>query len=272
MSTYFHVLPVDLMSPLFLYFSSGDLLHILPQLDLISFPKSLYNSKILWCELWKRDISSFLELPGNPYEKYQKIFNEFSILKFKFEKIKHLASNCYDILLHPLLSNVYDYNIAMIHAAEGGHIELVNSMLKLGANDYNWTLVYAARGGHMEIIKLMLNLGASDYNFAMEDASREGHLDIVEFMLELGADHYNTALVNGAAGGHIEIVKLMLQKGAREYNTALAWAAAGGHTEIVKLMLKLGANDYNHSMLMAAREAHIDIVELIELEKRRLLK
>ena len=46
----------------------------------------------------------------------------------------------------------------------GGHRDIVERMLNLGANDYNRSMVVAAGGGHRDIVERMLNLGANDYN------------------------------------------------------------------------------------------------------------
>lgn len=40
----------------------------------------------------------------------------------------------------------------------------------------------AARGGHRDIVDLMLQLGATDYNWAMASAASGGHRDIVELI------------------------------------------------------------------------------------------
>ena len=64
--------------------------------------------------------------------------------------------------------------MAIIFAAVGGHIEIVNSMLRLGATNYDEIMIYAASGGHGEIVELMSFLGATQYNRAMIQAEING--------------------------------------------------------------------------------------------------
>jgi ankyrin repeat protein len=50
-------------------------------------------------------------------------------------------------------------------ACEGGNIEIVNLMIKKGADDWDDGLDYACDGGYTEIVKLMLIKGADVSNF-----------------------------------------------------------------------------------------------------------
>lgn len=259
-SLYFSLLPSDLLHYLFLYFDSPNLLIILSQLRRISDFNYLFDSVMFWRLLWHHNISSFLPLPKNPYEKYQEIFSALS-KPHKFVGIRYLAKNGYDILLSPLLSDEYDYNDAINEAALGGHTKIVISMLQKGANSYNITMAAASGGGYIEIVKLMLDLGANDYNNSMIMAAREGHIDIVKLMLDLGANNYNDTLVDAAYGGHIDIVNLMVEKGANEYEYALRNAASAGHINVVKLLLELGANNYTGAMRDARTREIRDLIE-----------
>ena len=51
-----------------------------------------------------------------------------------------------------------DYNWAMVEAVEGGHKDIVQMMLDLGADDYKWAMRSAAGGGHDEIVQMLQNL------------------------------------------------------------------------------------------------------------------
>lgn len=210
MSLYLSVLPTDLLPPLFLFFNSKELLTILPELKKISTFNSLFSSTIFWRKLWRRDISSFLDVPSDPYTKYVEIFSNLSTLTYKYDKIKYLARSGYDILLLPLLSSIADYNYAMSYAASGGYIQIVELMLKNGANDYNWVMRNAAVGGHTNIVKLMLRKGANDYDSAMLTAAFNGHIEIVELMLEKGVNlHIDDAIRHATYGKRTDIVELL---------------------------------------------------------------
>lgn len=91
MILYFSLLPTDLLPSLLLFFDSKELLATLPELKkLLSFDR-LFNSDVFWRKLWRRDISSFIGVPVNPYEKYREIFNTLSKFKYKDDKIDYLA-------------------------------------------------------------------------------------------------------------------------------------------------------------------------------------
>lgn len=263
MALYLSLLPTDLLQLLLLYFSSRELLAILPQLKDIKKIDRLIHSNVFWLKIWRRDISTFGLLPNNPYEKYREIFSELVRLTNKNPKITYLAENGYDILLSPLLSNLDDYNFAMRNAAEGGHTELVKSLLDKGAYNYDQAMARAAYGGHIDIVELMLQKGATSYNLAMSAAAFGGHMDIINLMLKLGANDYNRTMDNAAFRGHMEIVKLMLDRGANNYNQTMADAALGGYTDIVRLMLERGANYYKLTMYYAAERGYADIVKLL---------
>jgi len=235
---YFSLLPLDLYSPLFLYFSSSELLQLLSHLQSLPDFTRLFSYTPFWKALWRRDISTFLPLPKDAYEKYKEILDRLSKLSGIYEKIEYLAINGYDLLLKPLLSTLSDYNLVMTYAAYGGHIELVNLMLEKGANAYNNAMIEAAYRGHMNIVRLMLELGANDYNEAMSFAAKGGHIEIVRLMLEKGANNYNRAMASAAYKGHIEIVRLMLGLGANDYNEVLVIAKTKEIKDLIKSYMK----------------------------------
>lgn len=205
------------LSPLLLLFDSTKLLIMLQQLEKISDFARLLNSNVFWRKIWRRDISSFLKVPDNPYEKYKQIFHDLSKLNLHSMKIEYLAENGYDILLY-LITNSTDYTKAIQYAAYGGHIEIVEKLLgKIQNVNYNAILLYAADGGHIKIVDLMLEKGANDLNGAMSIAAHNGHIDIVNLMLSKGATDYNCAMAAAASGGKINILKLMMAKGANVY-------------------------------------------------------
>jgi len=239
---YFTLLPTELLTLLLIKFNSTELLTILPQIEKISDFDRLIKSKTFWKLIWKRDISSFLSLPDNPYEKYKEIFNDLSLYKLytykDYERIDYLAYNGYDRLLLRYVFNKDEYNEAMRRATEKGHIEIVKLMLDLGADDYNLTMAWAASRNYTEIVKLLLEKGADNHDI-----------------------NYNWVMSNAAYIGNLEIVKLMLEKGANSYNGAMTQAAHGGHIEIVKLMLELGADDYYKAWREAKTEEIRDLIK-----------
>src|SRR5581483_4490429 len=66
---YFSLLPLDLFSPLFSYFSNEELLDIFPELQEIHDFNRLISYGRLWKDLWHHNISSIIISPVNTYEE-----------------------------------------------------------------------------------------------------------------------------------------------------------------------------------------------------------
>ena len=145
------------------------------------------------------------------------------------------------------------WNIAMVNAAAGGHMNIVKLMIGKGANDWNYAMVCAAYGGHMDIVQFMIEEGAHIWDWAMACAAEGGHMDIVQFMIKLNqstpqvtdwvANNWNQAMAGAANGGHMNIVRLMIEKGADDWNAGLSCATRNGHNDIIELMIEKGADN-----------------------------
>lgn len=265
MALYLSRLPTDLFTPLFLNFSSDELLHIIPQLKGIWD----FNSKLFWKTIWRRDISSFTDPPidsEQTWTNYQVIYN---ILRSNTdEKIKYLVTNGCDILVYPLMRNIHmkDCCYMMRYAAEAGHGTMVNRLIELGANNYNYALLAAVSAGRVNIVKLLISKGATNYNQALVSAASTGTIEIVKLMLELGATSYNAAMEYAAAGGQIKVVELMLHLGANNYNEVMCVAACSGNRDIIELMLQRLAGEaivYNSIIPELSKRGHIDCLKFI---------
>ena len=124
---------------------------------------------------------------------------------------------------------------ALIVASNNGHTEIVEMLLKAGANvdarnKYCYTaLIEASWGSHVDIIRMLLKAGA-DVNAqnhfgytALIEASINGNTtDIVEMLLDAGADVNvrditgQTALTNAIRKDHIGKIKLLRDAGTIE--------------------------------------------------------
>uniref|UniRef100_A0A452IC61 Kinase D interacting substrate 220 n=1 Tax=Gopherus agassizii TaxID=38772 RepID=A0A452IC61_9SAUR len=129
-------------------------------------------------------------------------------------------------------------------AAEQGNLEIVQELLKKGANCNledadNWTaLISAAKEGYVDIVEELLNCNVN------LDGSSPHALNPLP-----GWNQYSIYPIIWAAGrGHSDIVHLLLQHGAKvncsdKYGTTpLIWAARKGHLECVKYLLQMGAD------------------------------
>ena len=87
--------------------------------------------------------------------------------------------------------------------------------------NYDCGMVHACEGGNMDIVKLMIEKGANSWNDGLVSACLEGHLEIVKFMIEKCLPEVpnllcglRSGLRNACFGGHLDVIKFMIEKGA----------------------------------------------------------
>jgi ankyrin repeat protein len=186
-----------------------------------------------------------------------------------------------------------DDSIALILAAQNGHIAMVNTLIAAGA-DINaigqggcTALMAAARNGHIKIVKTLIAAGAdvnvvSQYSgTALMDAAVKGCTEIVKALIAAGADvnatahNHLTALMIAAVKGSTEIVKALIAakvdvNAVEERNwTALMVAAQNGHTATVDALIaaKVDINAVDASkwtaLMIAAQKGHTATVHAL---------
>ncbi len=82
----------------------------------------------------------------------------------------------------------FSFDIGLEHACLGGHMLIINLMIKHGAKYWEWGLFGACLGGHMGIVKLMIKYGAKNWEWGLFKACNGGHTDVAEFMIKCGGD------------------------------------------------------------------------------------
>ncbi|MEP0859719.1 ankyrin repeat domain-containing protein [Trichocoleus sp. DQ-U1] len=155
---------------------------------------------------------------------------------------------------------------ALIVAIASGHVEIVKTLLKAGAevNPNTWhdsvPLVVAAKHGQLEIVHALISAGA-EVNKPGWDcggytplgmAVEHGQVEIVRVLLEaganpLGGDSETTSLAIAAVHGYIEIMQLLLKTGVdinypKGSYTALIGAANNGQFKMVQMLVEAGAD------------------------------
>ena len=139
-------------------------------------------------------------------------------------------------------------------ASEGGHVDVLNMLLKHGGN---------------------VNESNENGQTALGFASFLGHEAAVGVLLENNAvvDKWGwTALMNASAGGFVDVLNLLLKHGAnvnkRNQNgqIALIIASSKGHTAIVDALLKQNASLYTKdkesmsALMYASRKGDVNLV------------
>lgn len=184
----------------------------------------------------------------------------------------------------------------LIKAAESGHLNVVQYLVKHGADINvrtkfeNTALMGASLFGYLDIVKYLVAQGAdvNDQNVggetALMRAAVQRHLGIVKYLFHNGAninaqDRFGgTTLMKGAFYGSLNIVKYLIKHGAninaKDDNgyTALMRAVLEGQLNIVKYLIQNGANidDRNKygetALIKAIGEEQLNVAKcLIEL-------
>ena len=164
------------------------------------------------------------------------------------------------------------------HLKEGkSHLPMLELMIKekaVGNDLVNKALLSAAKSGQTEIVQLMIKNGAdvTTINTAFLSAAKSGQKEIAQFMIKNGADvtTINKALDNAAKSGQKEIVQLMIENGADVTTKALLSAAKSGLKEIVQFMIKNGADVTTE--LLSSFKKHVTVIKKVRSKNKNLHK
>lgn len=151
--SYFTHVPFDLLSPLFLSCSPSELLFLLREVKDVPTLRNIFNCKQFWTDLWRRDISLIVDPPENVWITYQEIF-QHCMGKDEADVVEYTAKCGYDIILYQKLNKYY--NLALGHAAGGGHLRIVEKMLKEGADAHQWACYEAVLSGHIKVLEKLV--------------------------------------------------------------------------------------------------------------------
>ena len=186
---------------------------------------------------------------------------------------------------------------ALMLACEGGHADIVHSLLSAGANvnlqDNNGctALMRASEHNHISIINMLLQANANPHlktsngSNALMIASFHGNYEVAELMNSIGVDYkyqrkdgWNAFMV-ACRNGHTQIVELLLKEQVdlnvqkKDGANAFMVACENGHTQIVELLLKeqvdpnVQDKDGWNAFMVACENGHTQIVELLLKEQ-----
>ena len=165
------------------------------------------------------------------------------------------------------VDQIFEGRTALYIAAQHGHREIAEFLLRRGANvneampvNQQTPLHVAAHGGHDEVVSFLLgakaNANVQDYLGVtpMHEAAAGGHASTIRLLFANGAivDSVNKSgrspLYLAVAGAHEEAVEALLANGATvdlreaDRRTPLHTAASGRDIQVVQFLLKTGAD------------------------------
>ena len=137
-----------------------------------------------------------LRVPIEELEGFFIAYPEFLFLSSN-RVFMNLLAELNDVPYSTELNKLIEYskmnaNKKLFEASKNGDIRSVERMIELVIKEnvklitnYNRAMYVAAQGGHIEIVQMMLDLGATNYNGAMISAAYGGHTEIVEYLKEV---------------------------------------------------------------------------------------
>src|SRR3990167_2447934 len=165
-------------------------------------------------------------------------------------------------------------------AAENGHLEVVEVLIKCGANidqvcNGGTPLFIAAQTGYGDVVKVLIDAKANIDQICngytpLYVAAQNGHLEVVKVLIDGKANIdwiYKgfTPLYVAAQQGHADVVKALIDAKANidqicNGYTPLWIAAHNGHLEVVKTLIMAGANA---NQAGSGRDTPLDIAKKI---------
>jgi hypothetical protein len=153
-------------------------------------------------------------------------------------------------ILYPKLRNRSVLRSVLEAAGEGGHVEIIDLLVDLGA-DPDQVITGLAKGGHLDIIMSgKYSSGRkTDNGRAIYYAAAYNHLDTLKYLMDAtGQTSFITEAVAGAGrSGNQKIVDYMIPKirDDRDYVDLVVGAVENNHLDIVKQYIDLAEQNYD---------------------------
>lgn len=126
--------------------------------------------------------------------------------------VEHNYSDIIDLLIN---RGAKDLELAIFAAAINGDKKMITKLIsQINSDDEYWFLglTGAARGGHKELIDYFIGLGANNYNHGMAQAAAGGQLNIIDYMISKGANKFDEALDYAIRFDRLTSTKYLLSK------------------------------------------------------------
>ncbi|GAG85778.1 unnamed protein product [marine sediment metagenome] len=168
------------------------------------YEKSLCADETFWKLRMKNYYPSYYHLNNQSWKDfYLKMVYYLSKLE-ELSGIPYISSE-YKLYINSQKSML---NMAMNYASDSGQMDIVELMVKKGADNYNLAIIYAAEAGYMDIINYFIEKGANNWNGAIGGAAKGGHMNIIQFLLTKNPNNLNPGLLGAIKGGHNDILNL----------------------------------------------------------------
>ncbi len=168
---------------------------------------------------------------------------------------------------------------ALIEASIKGNLNIVNFLLKKGANIHannDLAIIKASEYGHLNIVEFLVENGANIHannDSVLMTAAYRGHLNIVKYLVsfEINNDSINSAFNVSIIQNKPEIAKILFKHGADinlENNSFLENAVMFENSETVKLLLDNGVKlppEINYLLAIAISNQDIKTIEYLLL-------
>ena len=113
----------------------------------------------------------------------------------------------------------------MLKASIEGQLNIIFPLLEKGACNYSDCMVAGTGGGHLKVVELMLKERATKDRSCMELAITHGRMDIAVSIRYVVDNTITVCAASAASKGYLDIFLLMLQQGATYYGECMIYAS-----------------------------------------------
>ena len=182
------------------------------------------------------------------------------------------------------------FNSALLYAAKSGSVPVIEFLIQAGesvsvrGDDGRTPLLVAAQHGHIDAVNCLLRHGANcweekDNNAKgmLHYAAQGGHVAMIDFVLDLGWVNINsqcrllqTPILLAVMNGHTEATDLLMRRGANVSTFTMGqfmkMAAESGNVKLLGLLLMRwkDAPTMQGLVLIAARGNNVRMLELLQ--------
>lgn len=127
---------------------------------------------------------------------------------------------------------------ALGDAALNGRLDVLRYVVEAKPKaDLRYALISAAQGGHVDIMDYLISKGARGLDHALERAAGRGQLDAIKFLIDKGAAGLNDSLLVSVRSLEWAAMDLLLEKGADPSST-IRWAASNMYYQQLDKMME----------------------------------